>query len=340
MSVNSLKPNFSHIYLEKGVEEYSLTKLALDKFSKSKIIKINHYKDFFNRSNQDFQVQKLSMNLILAKKSSPFLYPASEMVQEFGTPNVFYNTPILNCLYNCDYCFLQGMYNSGNMVLFVNESDFMRTIEKKLLSLKSSSDPMIVAISYNTDIMAMENILPLTARWIEFAKKMEGLIIEIRTKSALFSLIQNIKPSNNIILSWTLSPEIVCSTHELSSPPFLSRLNSVKKALERGWTVRLCFDPIILFDGWFQVYKTFFELIFSEIDPKKIRDITVGVFRMNKDFFKRVKKREPKSSLYYGDYSFEKGAVTIDKTIRNKSLNRVKIILLKYLPESKILIWN
>ena len=124
--MNSLKPNFSHIYLEKGAEEYSLTKLALDKFSKSKIIIIDHYKDFFNRSNQDFQVQKLSMNLILAKKSSPFLYPASEMVQEFGTPNVFYNTPILNCLYNCDYCFLQGMYNSGNMVLFVNEFDLIK----------------------------------------------------------------------------------------------------------------------------------------------------------------------------------------------------------------------
>ena len=45
---------------------------------------------------------------------------------------------------------------------------------------------MIVAISYNTDIMAMENILPLTARWIKFAKRMKDLIIEIRTKSALF----------------------------------------------------------------------------------------------------------------------------------------------------------
>lgn len=340
MRVNFLKPNFSHIYLEKGAEEYSLTKLALAKFSKSKIIKIDHYKDFFNRSNQDFQVQKLSMNLILAKKSSPFLYPASEMVQEFGTSNVFYNTPILNCLYNCDYCFLQGMYNSGNMVLFVNESDFMSSIEKKLFSLKNFSDPMIVAISYNTDIMAMENILPLTARWIEFAKSMKGLIIEIRTKSALFSSIQNIKPSNNIILSWTLSPEIICSKHELNAPPFLSRLHSAKKALEKGWTVRLCFDPIILFDGWFQIYNTFFQLVFCEIDPKKIRDITIGVFRMNKDFFKRVKKRQPTSSLYYSDYTIEKGTVTLDKTIRDESLNQVKNALLKYLPESKILIWN
>ena len=72
MSVKSLKPNFSHIYLEKGAEEYSLTKLALAKFSKSKIVLIDHYKDFFNRPNQDFQVQKSSMNLILAKKQVLF----------------------------------------------------------------------------------------------------------------------------------------------------------------------------------------------------------------------------------------------------------------------------
>ena len=75
----------------------------IEKFSKSTIIEINHYKDVFNRPNQDFQIQKSSMKLILAKKTAPFLYPASEMVQEFGSPNVFYNTPILNCLYNCDY---------------------------------------------------------------------------------------------------------------------------------------------------------------------------------------------------------------------------------------------
>jgi spore photoproduct lyase len=340
MSVNFLKPNFSHIYLEKGAEEYPLTKIALKKFPNSKIIKIDHYKDFFNRPNQDFQVQKLSMNLILAKKLSPFLYPASEMVQEFGTPNVFYNTPILNCLYNCDYCFLQGMYSSGNMVVFVNESDFMDAIEKKISSLNIMANPMIVAISYNTDIMAMENILPLASRWIEFAKRISGLIIEIRTKSALFSSIKNIKPSKNIILSWTLSPEVICANYESNSPPFLRRLNSAKSAVEKGWLDRFCFDPIILFDGWFDVYESFFKLIFQEIDNKKIRDVTVGLFRMNKDFFKRIKKREPNSPIYYGDYVIKKGVVYIDEKNYDESLNEIKGLLLQYLPESKILIWD
>ena len=101
-----------------------LDSLVLKKFKSSEIIQIRHYKDIFNRTNQDFQVQKRAMKLILAKKTGPLLYPATDMVQDYKNKNSFYNTPALNCLYNCEYCFLQGMYPSGHLVLFVNENDF------------------------------------------------------------------------------------------------------------------------------------------------------------------------------------------------------------------------
>ena len=177
-----LQPSFSHIYVEKKVRDLPLTKLALSKFSDSNVIWVDHYKDVFNRSGQDFQSQKFSMNLILAKKTKPFLYPASDLVQNFDNPNIYYNTPVLNCIYNCDYCFLQGMYNSGNIVVFVNENEFRKSIKDALLVPKDPTKPTIVSISYNTDLLAMENILPLTRRWIEFAKKNINLNIEIRTK--------------------------------------------------------------------------------------------------------------------------------------------------------------
>ena len=78
---------FSHIYIEKQVENLSLSKLIISKFNHSKIIKIDHYKDIFNRVRQDFQVQKKAMNLILARKTEPLLYPASDMVQDYKNPN-------------------------------------------------------------------------------------------------------------------------------------------------------------------------------------------------------------------------------------------------------------
>jgi spore photoproduct lyase len=67
--VKNFQPNFSHIYIEESAKNYPLSKLAIKKFSKSTIIEINHYKDVFNRPNQDFQIQKSSMKLILAKKN-------------------------------------------------------------------------------------------------------------------------------------------------------------------------------------------------------------------------------------------------------------------------------
>ncbi len=336
-----LLPNFSHIYIEKDVRDLPLTRIALRRFWKAKIVWINHYKDIFNRLGQDFQLQKSSMKIILAKKREPFLYSASEMIQDYDNPNTFYNTPVINCLYNCDYCYLQGMYDSGNMVIFVNENDFFDAIEKKILNLEDSSKPMILSVSYNTDLLALENILPLVRRWIHFACKKNGkLIIEVRTKSGLFSSIDDIEPNDNVILSWTLSPQIICDKYESSAPPLKSRLEAIKNAIDKGWCVRICFDPILLIDDWYEIYCEFFDSIFMEIDSKKIKDFTIGVFRMNKDYFKKIKRREPRSEIFYADYQVDNNYISIDKDKREDALSRLKIKLEEKIQNKKILIWK
>ena len=338
--MKNLKPNFSHIYVEKDAIEYPLAKIALSKFTGSTIIKVDHYKDVFNRKGQNFQMQKLSMKLILAKKREPLLYEGSGMIQDFDTPNVFYNTPILNCLYNCDYCFLQGMYDSGNLVVFVNEQDMMDAIDARVSDPKDSSKPTVVSISYNTDLLAMENILPLSRRWIDYVRGKKDTIIEIRTKSALFNAISDMNPIDNVILSWTLSPESICSQYEAAAPPLKRRVNSVKNALADGWKVRLCFDPIILVENWFEIYSRFFNELFVELNGNQIKDVTLGVFRMNKDYFNRIRKRDPKSDIYFSEYSIEKGIVAVKGQDRELAMNKIQNILTDFISKDKILIWK
>jgi spore photoproduct lyase len=338
--VKNLKPNFSHIYVEKDVVGYPLTDLALSKFSSSSIVMIDHYKDLFNRPGQDFQVQKLSMKLILAKKKEPYLYPASNIIQDYDTPNVFYNTPILNCIYNCDYCYLQGMYNSGNLVVFVNEDDMMDAIDREVSDPRDPSRPTVVSISYNTDLLAMENILPLSRRWINYIDGKRDTILEIRTKSALFGAIKDIEPSENVILSWTLSPEPICAKYESTAPPLKSRVNAIKSALDSGWQVRLCFDPIILIDDWFEIYSLFLKRLFQEINGSHLRDVTLGVFRMNKDYFNRIRKRETRSDIYFSDYAIENGIVVVDGEKRRSSMETLVNILTEFVPKDKILVWK
>ena len=39
---------------------------------------------------------------------------------------------MLNCIYDCKYCFLQGMFNSANYLVFVNYQDFFLQLMKLL----------------------------------------------------------------------------------------------------------------------------------------------------------------------------------------------------------------
>ena len=72
--MKNLKPNFSHIYLEKDAIGYPLSELALSKFSESTIVQIDHYKDIFNRKGQNFQLQKkIYENDIGDKKRASFI---------------------------------------------------------------------------------------------------------------------------------------------------------------------------------------------------------------------------------------------------------------------------
>ena len=73
------------------------------------------------------------MKLILAIKKPPFIYKGTDILQDGGFKNFYYNTPFLNCLYNCDYCFLQGMYPSANMVVFVNQSEMQLAVEDEII---------------------------------------------------------------------------------------------------------------------------------------------------------------------------------------------------------------
>ena len=48
-----------------------------------------------------------------------------------GEENCYFSH-MLNCVYDCGYCFLQGMFRSAHQVLFVNYEDFMRDVDERL----------------------------------------------------------------------------------------------------------------------------------------------------------------------------------------------------------------
>ena len=338
-SENTFLPDFSHIYVESEAKKYNLTHDCLDRFPNANIIEISDYKSFFNRKNQDFQTQKKSIKLILAVKKPPFIYKSTDILQDGGFKNFYYNTPILNCLYNCDYCFLQGMYPSANIVVFVNQNDMMDAVDEKLLSREFPKDPLALSISYNTDLMAFENILPITRSWINFANTKSDLLIEVRTKSALFNSFSDLSPSNKIIFSWTLSPERVVHKSEFDTPPLERRLTAIQLAISKGWKIRLCFDPVLIYGNWEKDYSDLLDKIIYSVEKNNIYDITVGVFRMGRDYFQRVRKSKPKSIEYYKNYVEENKIMTVSQEEKDAVRTLFTKKLKDYISKDKIHFW-
>lgn len=320
---------FSHIYIEENAFSYELTKEILKKFPTSHIIKIKHYKDIFNRSNQNFLVQKYSKSLILAVNNGELLYPGARVCQSFGNENFYYTSNIMNCIYDCEYCYLQGMYPSGNMVIFVNVEDYFKKLSEVL-----KKGPAYVCISYDTDLLAMESITGLTHKWIEFTEAAPNLKIEIRTKSAYdTSCFKGC--TERVIFAWTLSPDIITHNYEHMTPSLSSRIESVNKAISYGLSTRLCFDPMIYIQDYRKIYSDFYSTVFSNIDCNKIVDASLGLFRISASYMKAMRKKRTCAITSY-PYTNINGICSYEQKKSDEMINFARLELLKYIPENKL----
>lgn len=321
---------FSHIYIEERATNYPVAQQVLKRFSDSKRVIIRHYKDVFNRPHQDFRRQKASTKLILAVKPEPFLYPGPEVCESFGNQNFYYTSPILNCIYDCHYCYLQGLYPSANIVIFVNIEDFFGAVDRQL-----EEGTLYLCPSYDTDLLALEGIVPYASRWIEFAGTRQGLRMELRTKSANYGAIAHLKPVEQVILAWSLSPGEVAQRYERLAPTLKARLSAIKAALQDGWQVRLCFEPLLKVDNWQQIYGKFLDEVFSIVPAERVFDANIGVFRMNKEQFKRISRLRSDTDVFaFPTVCREGGVVTYeDEEEMREFFYRY---LSRYLPQERI----
>ena len=324
-----LADSFSHIYVEEKAYDYPLTRDLLNRFGNSKIIRINHYKDLFNRSKQDFVLQKKSQSLILAVNTTDLIYLGARFCQSFGNEHFYYTSNIMNCIYDCEYCYLQGMYPSGNLVIFVNIEDYFNKVKEML-----KEHPMYICISYDTDLLALENLTHITQKWIDFTCKNPNLTIEVRTKSMFDVTTLNNSNHPDVIFAWTLSPDEI-TEYEHYTPSLDNRIKAIQKAVLHGCKVRLCFDPMIYTADYKTIYARCYKKVFDNISAKDIFDISIGTFRISSDYLKSMRRKRNCAITAY-PYENINGICSYDTKKSGEMINFAESELSQYITKDKI----
>ncbi len=321
----------NQIYIENEVKDHPRVQSILKKFQKKSPIYVDRYASVFNKKNQNFRIQKKYPSLILAqKKNGYFLQTPSDF--GIGNSNNFYFSHMYNCIYDCEYCFLQGMYSSADYVLFVNFEDFEKAIKEKISSLKNVKSTFFSG--YDCDSLAFEKVSGFVRYFLPFFKKFPDADIELRTKSIQMDPLLSMKPMSNCIVAFSLMPTEIAKNLDRKAPPIEKRINTISKLASRGWKIGLRFDPLIHGQNWKTIYIKLFDEIFKKIDNKKIHSITLGPLRFPKAMFKKIININPESKLLSGALSLRGNKISYSRDIELEMQSFCLEMLKKYAPES------
>ena len=327
-------PAFSVVYVEEAAMEHPRTKAILSRLPRAEVIPCRNYREIFARPRQAPTRQKQSQALILAVSADAAIYDGAPVCQDFGNRHFYYTSCVMNCIFDCEYCYLQGMYPCGHIVVFVNLEDTFAALDAVLAEHEA-----YVCISYDTDLLALEPLLATTADWMHFAASRPGLTLELRTKCAAVPMLRALPALDNVILALTLSPESVIRAYEHHTPSLAARLAFASEALALGWPVRLCFDPMLAVPDAESVYRTMFETVADTLPMSQIRDASVGVFRISGEYLRLMRRRRPCAVTYY-PYVLTDNVCGYPEEIASRLLTVAREYLLQYFPEDRLFFWS
>jgi len=281
------------LYIERDVLEHPSTLAIVKRYPHARQVQIERYSDVFNAAGQNFRHQKSNPALVLARKNGIRLHPTPPGYHIGGKHN-FYFSHMMNCVYDCRYCFLQGMYQSGNYVVFVNNEDFFEDIHSTAQSFEQES---WYFSGYDCDSLALDPITNFVDSSLAFFEQQPKANLELRTKSTQIRPLLKRQALPNVVVAYSLSPQPIVTAEEHGTPSLEKRLQALKTLQDQGWKIGLRFDPLLYADNFETLYGEFFDQVFSTLKMNQVHSVSVGLFRLPASFHKRLIKLYPHEKL-------------------------------------------
>jgi len=285
---------WNEVYVEEDILESPRVRSILAKVKKVPLL-LKSYDEIWGRTKKPYLHKRDSLNLFLAHKKGQLLKLAPDAYGKIGEPH-YYFIHAYNCIYECQYCYLQGYFNTPDIVLFVNHEEIILEMEKAL-SAHPEHRVWFHAGEFS-DSLALTHLTGELELYHDFCKRNPRAIIELRTKSVNTKELLTLSPLENFIVSFSLSPAKMGRSIDLKTPSTPSRLKTMDELNRRGFKIAAHFDPIIYQDQFKEHYAELLENMKELSLTNALNYLSLGVVRFTKDVYREVERNYPDSPLH------------------------------------------
>lgn len=318
---------FHKIFVEESIQHSPEAKQILRKFPSLPVVPIKKVEDVFEKVKKPYLQKRDHLNVFIGEKRGNLVKKAPPAYGELDSPH-YYFIHAYNCLYECEYCYLQGYFHSPDLVFFINHDDIADEITRIVDDTPPSITPWFHAGEFS-DSLALSHVTNELPFYWDLFQKLPQAKLELRTKSNNISVINKLSPVDNIIISYSMATEWQIKNIEHGTPPLKKRLEAMQKLFRRNFPLGLHLDPIIYQENLFAEYEKLFEQLHSYVPISYFSYISLGVVRFTKSDFHAFQKNYPESPINTQEFitSFD-NKVRYIKPFRLHILNTLKKMLI------------
>ena len=177
------------------------------------------------------------------------------------------------CPFDCAWCYLKGTFrfHRGKILPGFKVKELEKVRLHTRTFLEQVKEPEILNTGEIADSLMYENgVSPFSKFIIPMFEKQRRHKVLFVTKSDRIKNLLEIKPHNQVIVSFTLNALPVAELWEKRAPKVLDRIEAAGKLSKTDYEVRIRIDPMVPIDNWEKHYRDLIDKMFSKFQPERI----------------------------------------------------------------------
>jgi spore photoproduct lyase len=197
----------------------------------------------------------------------------------------YYTTDVMEgCPYDCSYCILQAYLGHRNIIVSADTDSIISDIK----ALIAQGVKRRLGTGELSDSLALDGLFPFSKIIVPIINEQDVIQFEFKTKSANIKNLLELNP-RNIVVSWSLNPQIIATAHELGAASIAERLQAAKTCAEAGYKLAFHFDPMIY--GYADEYSKLLEQLTEIIPAEAVEYISLSTFRAPPKLIEKMRER-------------------------------------------------